>query len=106
MFKRNTIEYRGFTVTSVLHQQSIYLKLFHETSFDHYEGNITLTDFNLEMDLLSIYNLMIKCFVDNDDEYDVNPTFFPDAIQLKFETLVNRFLEVNFELVLEKVMEE
>jgi hypothetical protein len=100
----STIEFKNYSITTSLNERSIYIKCIDTINFTNYEGNIDAKELRLQFELPDIYNLIIKCFK-NEQEFTVQFNVTATNLKLTFNTKIGGFLKVNFEAILrEKIL--
>jgi len=100
----DTFEINNFSVISLLNEKNIYIKFLDNINFIIYETNVDKQGLNLNFALAKIYQIMIKCFM---KEQNFTLNIIPDTniLHLLFTAIIGGMLTITFEIQLnEKIM--
>ena len=82
-------------------ENNIYMLIVNKISHRSYETIIRPADImNIILDIESIYQIIVKSFDSENDDYTFNMNFSGNSLRLSFGALFDKFFKVNFDICL------
>ena len=99
---------KHYSILSSLSDRTFYIKIVDTQCFMCYENNVDMKELRINIGSTSaadVYQLINKCFLQNDDNYQVTIIVNSGIMKLSFIAIVGGFLHIQFDIMLrEKIM--
>ena len=100
----NTYQFNDYSITTSLFEMSVYVRVVNTLSFQCFEDNVDITQLNLPFNNKHMYDILSKCFNNDNKNYVVMFTMNKGVLYLNFKILFDGYFNVNFDFILPEII--
>lgn len=100
----NTYQIKDYAITTSLFEMSIYIRVVNNLSFQCFEDNVDITQINLPFNNKKIYDILSKCFNNDNENYSVKFLMKKSILNLDFRILFDGSFDINFSFILNEII--
>jgi hypothetical protein len=100
----HTYTFNHFSVTTSVSECSVFIRVVNKLSFQCFEENIDIIELQLPFNCIKIYDIISKCFCNDNKNYEVIFKIKKNMLNLDFNILFDDEFDVHFNVILKEVV--